>query len=1251
MVSDGGINIPISAQDVGASSTINQLMAKLYDLGIIGAKSFARLDAASLKSTASLTRLREEFLRASVTAGVLAKETDFTTVTQTRAAAAALTYQKAIDQEVAALARLTAAAQLAGGALTRVTLASGATAWRNAQGRFAKAPGLNAFDINEMQAAQFAAMQAPFTPQMSNALLSAGNSLAVFGEYAARLGTRLRQTGMNITMGLTIPLAIVGGVSISASAKFETAMMQLYSQAGEARSEIKMLSDGVLGLSKATEHGPVELAQALFQLESIGIRSTAALTALRVASIGATTGQADLVDVTTALGAVLVSGILGPAQNAAAAMAQMNAIVGSGRLNMDDFAAAMNSGVLPAAKNYGITLQDTGAALAALTDSGLSAETAATRLRYSFSLLGAPTDKAREILHTLGLEGLTLGRIIREQGLLEGIRVLKERLDAYSADPTVRAGMINAAFGGGRSSTTVITLIDQYDELVKKQAQIGDLNKEFWNQYIAMTETFGFKFGRFRSRLEGDMILLGKAVLPLANAFLDKLEPAVARLVGLFRGLDPTVQKIILGFLGFAVVLGPVLIVVGAFSSAMGVVITSAGFVLASLGLISSGWLGVAGAATAAFIAENLALLGIPILVAGAVAALYLLIKHWDAVKEKVGSALPNIGGSFASGGMAASLTAIAIPSMAPFIAMFQILTGRTLYFKQVWDAVWRSLPISVQESIAAVVNPVVDGVNEIIDVVNMIIKIGAIIYLPLTLAVVALIAVISFLRSHWDSVMSALGNAVSAVASFVQSVFTATIQGILNRFPFIPNLWNAAINLLPSAMQRVMESVKDFFSSALQAMLDMMPGWVSKIGDAFGWVARGMGAIVERIVSAAPEIRHIGGLTPESRGEINIDQTFAEAGRKATEERQEEWRAAMQFLAGFQLPPIPGAGGPYAGAEDIPGGGADKLNKTEFGLLKLAEAFRFFTDLTGSKSIPAFKTWLELQKRIVEAQEQENARRELALNPMLQMVMALGAIRARILEANMTIAEFLRNDVYMPALDAFKSALQDLFGEAPREVQELQLKKAQLELDRLYRVRGGASDKDLKAIDKEIAALDEQIAIIEKRTEIYKRFAELQDNTIRTEQEILDQSRILGELVNQTSAHVRNLDSATWFAALTMINFANAVNEQAAIVRGGAVSGAAVGGPVGGWSWMNEGSSGSSELVKLPSGSWVFSASQARKLLSDGGGNSIMLNLTLQGSSKEQIKRDVMKALDDALVGASFGGGYIGSGSYVPNG
>jgi len=1224
------LNFLISAQDT-ASYVVNTLRGELTALGAAGKATFASL---SLEAQAA----QLSFAKLSLAADALAKSLP-------------VVKYRTQEQNLAQAqlnAQLALAAQRAH-ALTAANLELAAS--QKIAASQASLRGLST-GINEMQAIQWAAMQKPFVPTSPNSLINAGNALKAAGEHAAKFGTVVRQTGMNITMGLTLPLTLVGGAAVGMSARFETAMMQLYSQAGEARSEIEHLTEGVLELSKTTQQGPGELAESLFQLESIGIRGDASLKALRISAIGATTGQADLIEVTRALGAVLVSGVLGPAQNAAAAMAQMNAIVGSGRLDMDDFAAAMNSGVLPAAKNYGITLIDTGAALAVLTDSGLSAETAATRLRYAFSLLGAPTDKAREILKALGLEGLELGRIIREKGLLEGIRILKERLDAYSTDPTVRAGMINAAFGGGRSSTTVITLIDQYDELVKKQRQVGDLNAEFWNQYIAMTETFGYKWGVFRSRLERDMILLGKAVLPLAEAFLNKLEPAISHLVGWFTGLDPTVQKIILGFAGLLVVLGPVLIIFGALASAFGVFVTGAGFVLASLGLISAGWLGVAGAATAAFIAENLALFGIPILVAGAVAALYLLIKHWGAVKGKMSSALPGVGKSFASGGMAASVAAIAVPTMAPFIALYQLLTGRTIYFKQVWDAVWRSLPLSVQQAIATIVNPFIDGMNKVIDVMNVVIHIGAIVFWPITLGIMALVLSIRGLQSVWGSVIGALGTTVSSVWSFISAVFRAAIQGILNQFPFIPALWNAAVNLLPTAMQRVMDAVKNFFRTALQEMLDLLPGWVKKIGDAFGWVAKGIGAVVGAM--NPPDIGHIGGLTPGGGGEINIDQAFAESGRKVLEQRQEEWRAAMIFLSQFQMPELPGGGGPYTGAEDIPElGGGDKLNKTEFGLLKLAEAFKIFGEITNSDSIPAFKEWLDMQKKFVEAQEAMAVRIEQARNPLLSMQMALLAIRTRILETNGTIATFLRNDVFMPALNAFKSALSDLFSEPSREVQELQLKKAQLELDRLYRKRGGASDKDLKALDREIASIDEQIAIIEKRTEIYKRFAELQDQTIRTEQEILDQSRILGELINKSSAQVQILNSATWFAALTLINFANATNEVTAGIRAGAgsVSGAAVGGPVGGWSWMNEGASGTSELVKLPSGSYVFSAAQTRAMIGGGRGGDITINLTLQGQSRDQVKRDVMDALDKALVGASFGGGYIGSGSYVPSG
>ena len=49
-----------------------------------------------------------------------------------------------------------------------------------------------------------------------------------------------------------------------------------------------------------------------------------------------------------------------------------------------------------------------------------------------------------------------------------------------------------------------------------------------------------------------------------------------------------------------------------------------------------AGFLAIAGAATAAFIAENAALLGIPIAVAAAVAAIVLLVRHWNEVRTAI---------------------------------------------------------------------------------------------------------------------------------------------------------------------------------------------------------------------------------------------------------------------------------------------------------------------------------------------------------------------------------------------------------------------------------------------------------------------------------------------------------------------------------------------------------------------------------------------------------------------------------------
>ena len=57
-----------------------------------------------------------------------------------------------------------------------------------------------------------------------------------------------------------------------------------------------------------------------------------------------------------------------------------------------------------------MSLKSVGAALALMTDEGIPANSAATRLRMSLSLLGAPSAAASKQLATIGLTGLQLAQ-------------------------------------------------------------------------------------------------------------------------------------------------------------------------------------------------------------------------------------------------------------------------------------------------------------------------------------------------------------------------------------------------------------------------------------------------------------------------------------------------------------------------------------------------------------------------------------------------------------------------------------------------------------------------------------------------------------------------------------------------------------------------------------------------------------------------------------------------------------------------
>jgi hypothetical protein len=208
-------------------------------------------------------------------------------------------------------------------------------------------------------------------------------------------------------------------------------------------------------------------------------------------------GQSDLESTTSALGAALRTNIKGTG-DFRKAMATLNATVGAGNMKMDDLIGALGTGVLPAAKMAGLSLKDVGAALALMVDEGMQADAAATRLRMGFTLMASGSTSAEKALERIGLTHAKLAITLQRGGLIAGVRMLKttsktrrqrrrshkwakqvdqgkmslEQFEKLAAK-TAQFDVLSHAFGGARSAAAIELMINNFDVLEQKVAQIN----------------------------------------------------------------------------------------------------------------------------------------------------------------------------------------------------------------------------------------------------------------------------------------------------------------------------------------------------------------------------------------------------------------------------------------------------------------------------------------------------------------------------------------------------------------------------------------------------------------------------------------------------------------------------------------------------------------------------------------------------------------------------------------------------------
>jgi TP901 family phage tail tape measure protein len=461
---------------------------------------------------------------------------------------------------------------------------------------------------------------------MATSMQTAGQKMSDLGNSMMSVGSKMTGLGTQMSVGLTVPIVALGKTVIDTSMKFQASMELIRTQAGASQVEVTNLTKAVLDLAKSGEtgQGPQALADGLYHLESLGLRGAQAMDTLKISAQGADIGLADMEGVTNALGAAMVTGIKGT-EDAKTAMGLLDATIGQGNMRMDDLVAAMGTGILPAAKNFGMSLQDVGAALATLTDNGMRADESATRLRMTFSLMAAPSNKAADALGSIGLASDQLAKDMRSGGIIEAVSDLKTHLEGAGLTAVQQSQVLSQAFGGGRSSAAIMTLVEQLDRLKTKYDQIGTSAGQFDSKLGDTADTTNFKMNVAMAKMQAIFIDLGNTVLPIFVDVLGKVGSILSAFASWWDKLNPGVQSFLVKALAVVAILGPLLIILGTIVSTVGALFTAIGGLTTAFGVIA-GVIGVTGGIILAIIA------GLILIITEWIAIGDLLMNHWTEV-------------------------------------------------------------------------------------------------------------------------------------------------------------------------------------------------------------------------------------------------------------------------------------------------------------------------------------------------------------------------------------------------------------------------------------------------------------------------------------------------------------------------------------------------------------------------------------------------------------------------------------------
>lgn len=425
------------------------------------------------------------------------------------------------------------------------------------------------------------------TDQIDSAISSAqdsiSNGLSRIGDSFRSLENGFNQIGGALT-GLTAPLAVAGGVGLKAAADFDSLMKQIEIFGNVSGDQLEQVRQYAIKLGADTKFSTEQAAQAYLELLKSGQTLEQATATLPTVLDLAAAGELDL-----GRAAGIVSSGLAiyklKAEDAARVSDALAKAANASRAEVSDLGDALTTAG-PVASQYGLSIEDTAAALGVLANNGIMGLEAGTQLKSMLLNLHRPTDDVKGALEQLGVN------LYDAQGNARNFNdIIKELDTALDKLPVEKQNELMQTLGGSYGITAMNAL--------RAAGGIGDMMEQMDKAPAAKTlaEAFMNTFKGLIESLQGSIESLWiQTLTPFMN---DVLAPLVKQIIAVVNSFtewaqkNPELTNTIVKVLAALVAVGPILLLLG---KGLGLIIslfsgvgTVIGVVLGPVGLLIAG--------------------------------------------------------------------------------------------------------------------------------------------------------------------------------------------------------------------------------------------------------------------------------------------------------------------------------------------------------------------------------------------------------------------------------------------------------------------------------------------------------------------------------------------------------------------------------------------------------------------------------------------------------------------------------------